>query len=590
MEVEITVTLLDNDATLRLGMEEGVPVAGLLRSLGLLALPCGLGKCGKCLIHADTEPAPEERERLGAAALASGFRLACHTRAKAGMRIAIPKAGKLKVLTDFVRVGHDFKPLVDKIFLSLEEPSLEDQRPDLRRLMEAASASACSLSLGQLALLPDLLRSKGQCHALMQGGELLGFSDCAAHLALVADIGTTTVAAMLLDLDSRDILAVRGEHNAQAPYGADVVSRIQRGMEEGTAPLQQAIVGQINALLRSMLDEAGQKEVSFVCLTGNTTMLHLLCGLPACNISRQPFIPVSTGAMRRNSRELGLDSDAPVYLPPGISAYIGADITTALLAADAVRAKEIFLLIDFGTNAETVLYANGEFYACSAAAGPCFEGATLSCGMAGQSGAIDTVHATPDGMGFTVLGGVEALGLCGSGCIDALALLLQSGHVDETGRLSAEELAESALSASCRAGIGGRIRDERFYLTPDVYLSQKDIREVQLAKAAVRAGIEVLLQEAGIAAAQIETLYMAGGFGSALAPASAARLGLIPTELRDRVSVLGNAAGFGALRYVTEPGALAAADALVSRVRYIELSAHSGFSNEYIMQMTFPFE
>ena len=588
MEVEVRVSFLETGVTMLLGMEEGCGVAGPLRSMGLLALPCGLGKCGKCLIHADTEPTTEERERLGAAGLAAGLRLACHTTAKAGLRIAIPQAGKLRVLTDFAQAGYDFKPLVDKVALSVPEPSLEDQRPDLGRLMAAASADACSLSLGRLAALPAFLRSDGPCHVLMQDRELLGFSEHAAHLALVVDIGTTTVAALLADLDSRDILAVRGEGNAQASYGADVISRIQRGMEEGPAPLQKAIVGQINALLRSMLEETRQREVSLLCLTGNTTMLHLLCGLPADNISRAPFIPVATGAVRRAGRELGLDSDAPVYLPPGISAYIGPDITTSLLAANAGGDKKNFLLIDFGTNAETVLYANGNFYACSAAAGPCFEGATLSCGMAGQSGAIDTVYAAPDGVGFTVLGGTEARGLCGSGCIDALALLLLSGHVDETGRLSAEPLAESVLPAPCLADIGARIRDERFYLTPAVYLSQQDIREAQLAKAAVRAGIEMLFQEAGVRASQIETLYMAGGFGSALAPASAARLGLIPRELRDRVSVLGNAAVSGALRYVTERGALETAAALAGRIRYIELSGHSGFSSEYIMQMTFP--
>lgn len=588
MKVEISVTLLENDSTLLLGVEEGNGVAGPLRAMGLLALPCGIGKCGKCIIYADTEPVAEDLDRLGAAAVASGLRLACHVRARAGMRIAVPRAGKLCVLTDFVRADYSFKPLVDKIFLAPAEPSLEDQRPDLRRLMEAASAGTASLSLAQLAGLPEFMRSGGERRALVQGGELLGFSNSPAHLALVVDIGTTTVAALLADMDSRDILAVRGEHNAQAPYGADVVSRIQRCMEEGTTPLQGAIISQINSMLASLLEEAGQREVSLICLTGNTTMLHLACGLPAHNISRAPFIPVTTGAMRRNGRELGLNSDAPVYLPPGISAYIGADITTALLAADAGRAGENFLLIDFGTNAETVLYANGEFYACSAAAGPCFEGATLSCGMAGQAGAIDTVYAAPEGAGFTVLGDAEARGLCGSGCIDAIALLLRSGHVDETGRLSAEAPEQTDFPVSCREGIGAGIRDDRFCLTPAVYLSQRDIREVQLAKAAVRAGIEVLLREAGITADQVRTLYLAGGFGSALAPASAARLGLFPPELTDRVRVLGNAAGFGALRYVTEEGAVAMAEALVSRIRYIELSAHIGFSNEYILQMMFP--
>lgn len=586
---------------LLLEMEQGECVSAPLRTGGLLSQPCGVGRCGKCLILADTEPCLKEKEILGAAAIASGFRLACYTTAAQGLRITIPRPERLHVLTDFAADEYVFKPVVENRPVHVPVPSLDDQRTDLARLMQAASATSHALTLKRLARLPEILRSGDDVYALVQGDDILGFSLSGDHLALIVDIGTTTVAAFLVDLERRYSMSVRGEHNAQAPFGADVISRIQRSMEDGTEPLQQAMLTQINRLLESMLEETGHTDVSLLSITGNTTMLHLLCGLPPINIGRAPFTPVTSSAMRCNARELGINSDAPVYLPPGISAYIGPDITTAMLAAQAVRAEENFLLIDFGTNAETVLFADGTFYACSAAAGPCFEGATLSCGMAGQPGAVDTVFAAPEGAGYTVLGGGEPRGICGSGCIDAVALLLASGHVDETGRMMPDaefpyagsaaisgKGEEPTMTQACFAGIGREIREDCFFLTPSVFISQKDVREVQLAKAAVRAGIEVLLEEAGIIAEQVQRLYLAGGFGSAMSPAGAARLGLIPVELAGRVRVLGNAAGFGALRYVTEQGAIEEAEKLVSRVRYIELSAHSGFSAHYVEQMMFP--
>ncbi|MEG1610617.1 MAG: ASKHA domain-containing protein, partial [Bilophila sp.] len=412
---------------------------------------------------------------------------------------------------------------------------------------------------------------------------LVGVSGEAAHYGLIVDIGTTTVAALMLDLDTRRVVASRGEHNAEAPFGADVISRIQQSMEQGVAPLQQAIVRQIDELCASLCTECGCTDVSLISITGNTTMLHLLCGLPATNISRAPFIPVTTEAMRCNAASLGLHSQATTFLLPGISAYIGADTVASLLAAAGhTTGERPFLLVDFGTNAETVLFANGTYYACSAAAGPCFEGATLACGMAGQHGAIDTVLARPAtpgashaGFAVTVIGGGTARGVCGSGVVDAIALLLDSGDLDETGRL------EGSLTTEDESGT-------RFQLTDKVYLSQKDIREVQLAKAAVRAGIEVLLTEAGLLANDVQTLFLAGGFGSAIRPESAVRIGLVPEELKHRVQVLGNAACFGALRAVTETAATVLTSTILRTTRYIELSAHPGFCDTYVENMLFP--
>lgn len=582
MDARITVHHQDGDRQFLCAA--GEPIAPLLRDAGLLSLPCGRGKCGKCLIYADTEPAEEERRLLGRQRLDAGLRLACHTRARDGLEVTVPHAGTLKVLTQFADMAYEHAPLVRRVPLAVAEASLEDQRSDIQRLLTAARAAGHELTLDELAALPALLRSGQPLDALLYGDRLLGLRPRGASHALIVDIGTTTVAALLVELGEGRILAARGERNAQSPYGADVISRIHGEMEwenagrQGDNPLQAAICRQIDAMLHRLLAESGVQDVDVLSLTGNTTMLHLLCGLPGEHISKAPFIPVTLAPMRLPARQLGIASAGRCFLMPGISAYIGADIVASLLAADAHHPQGPFLLVDLGTNAETVLCVDGQLLACSAAAGPCFEGATLSCGMAGQDGAIDTVTSEPgQPVRFSTIGDAPAQGICGSGVLDALALLLDAGLVDETGRLEADQSA-----------LGQRIREDAFHLTETVSLSQRDIREIQLAKAAVRAGMEILLQEAGLHSRDIRRLYLAGGFGSALRPRSAARIGLIPAELEERVRVLGNAASFGALRHVTEKDAQAAAGELIRQTRYIELSAHAAFSEKYVEQMIFP--
>jgi uncharacterized 2Fe-2S/4Fe-4S cluster protein (DUF4445 family) len=239
------------------------------------------------------------------------------------------------------------------------------------------------------------------------------------------------------------------------------------------------------------------------------------------------------------------------------------------------------MLVDFGTNAEIVLFANNMFYACSAAAGPCFEGATLACDMAGQAGAVDKIFADNGDFSFTTIGNIQAKGICGSGVIDALALMLETGLVDSTGRLLPQEETMPWM-------VKAYDQEKGFCLTDTVYVSQGDIREVQLGKAAVRAGIEVLLEKAGINGESLEYLYLAGGFGSAMNPQSAARIGMIPAQMTAKAKVLGNAACFGALRYVTEQGAPAMAEGIIAQTQYIELSAHQGFFDRYIKHMSFP--
>lgn len=564
--------------------EEGAAVSSLLRENGLLALPCGVGKCGKCLIYASTKPCTEEINLLGSEKIAQGLRLACYTKAKENLEITIPGRNELEVLTQYSAMDYVFDPLVKRRKVTVAEPTLDDQRPDLQRVLDALSLDAYFLNFSKLKSLPYALRADEFNYAAVENGCFINWGKDENSYGLVIDIGTTTVAVCLINTTTGEILASVGEQNAQAPYGADVISRIRSEMEwqsngcKGENPLFHAITSQIDRLLQQLLHKHNLEDVDFIVFTGNTTMMHMLCGIPGEFISKAPFIPVLQNAQRLHAEELGIHSQAVCYLMPCISSYIGADIVASLLAANAHHPQGPFILIDLGTNAEIVLSYNNKLLSCSAAAGPCFEGATLSCGMAGQKGAIAEV-CSDDEKGFTctTIGEGEAKGICGSGVLDILALLLDKGIVDETGRLE-ENVPEFAKY----------LHDDSFYLTDKVYFSQKDIREVQLAKSAVRAGIEILLKEASLSFADINKLYLAGGFGSALRKESAVRIGLIPQELGDKVHVLGNGASFGALRYVTEAHVQEGVKELIQKMQYIELSSHAGFSDAYIENMIFP--
>ena len=584
--MNFSISVCKGNMTITLNVQSGTLLGPLLRSEGMLTLPCGAGRCGKCLVQVDppTPPCSEEQHLLDEKTLAAGLRLACCTRVRANMTVTIPTEVSLRVLLQFAQADYVRKPLLRQCPLTLSAADLHDQRSDLQRLMMACGATSEALTQEQLADVPLFVRLSARKTAHLIGNELVGFGKNETLHAVVLDIGTTTVASLLVEMEQGRVLASLGERNAQAPFGADVISRIQqqtewRATHHGNAdPLRMVIVRQLDAMLTSLLDKAGLDHADCIAIAGNTSMMHLLCGLPTQHIAMAPFVPVTLGARRLPARALGLAADAPVFLLPGISAYVGADIVASLLAADAHHGQLPFLLVDLGTNAEIVLGVNDTLYACSAAAGPCFEGATLSCGMAGQDGAIDTVTADPVvGLTFTTLGQQPPKGVCGSGILDAVAVLLDAGLLDETGCLHADD-----------TPLGRRVMDDALEFIPGIRLTQRDIREIQLAKAAVRAGVEILLQQAGLSVKSIACLYLAGGFGSSLAPRSAARIGLIPTELAGRSKPLGNAACFGALRYIMEDNAVENAASLVQRTRYIELSAHPSFSDFYIDHICFP--
>ncbi len=576
-------------------LKEGTPVTNFLKEKGLLHQTCGsMGKCGKCRIIANTDPTLEEVAMLNPSLLAQNIRLACYTTAREGLEIQLLEKTALTVLTTFSEQNYEFQPLVERIDIVTEGASIHDQRDDVTRLLEASNCKDHKLGFNELGVMSHKMHEENALSILKYKNSVIGLANKDHHLAMSVDIGTTTIATTLIDLQTGAVLAVMGEANAQASWGADVLSRINQTIPETTPDyeknikaLQSAVAGQIEKLCNKLLQNANLypevTDVQYITITGNTTMMHLLCGLPAKNIGRAPFIPVTMEARRVKANKIGIKSKAHVFLMPSISSYIGADIVAALLAVNAHSAEKPYLLLDLGTNAEIVLGYKDKIFACSAAAGPCFEGANISCGLAGQSGAISDVILSEDKKSFeyVTINDKPACGICGSGVVDTLAMLLDAEAVDETGMFDAD----SGSLENCLFEDDNGQAYVKF--TESISFTQKDIRSVQLAKSAVRAGIHILLDEAGISFDDIDSLYIAGGFGSAMNAKNAGRIGLIPAELVHCTKAIGNAASLGVIRYATEKNVDAHVKTIIDRTTYLELSAYPAFSNYYMEHMVF---
>lgn len=408
----------------------------------------------------------------------------------------------------------------------------------------------------------------------LTGGAILSgeaaVSDGGTRLGAALDLGTTTLALRLYDLDTGKCAGQRTAWNAQAAYGADVITRAQYCMEhpEGTQTLQSAIHGQLNEMLGSL--GTSLKDIESLFVAGNTIMQHLFAGLDPSPIAVAPFKP----------RTLFEDSDR---FAPCVAGYMGGDITAGLLASGLFEKDGRHLFLDVGTNGEMALGGKDGFVCCAVASGPAFEGAGISCGMAGVDGAVSHVRFESGALCVDVIGGGEAKGLCGSGLVDLAALLCRERIITASGLLLPEEAPESWAAYLREDEDGNGI----FYLTPSVYLSARDVRQLQLAKAAVAAGIRVLLKKSGTDMDEIGGLYLAGGFGSFLDPKSAAAIGMLPRELADKTTVSGNASLEGAGMALKDEGARARLREIRRACRYIELSGDRDFNEEYPEQMFF---
>lgn len=410
------------------------------------------------------------------------------------------------------------------------------------------------------------------------------------RLGAAVDIGTTTLAAYLYSLPDAALLATRSDLNPQAGFGADVISRLEKSLGGSRAELAGCIRAGIGQLLEGLCRSAGREaaELDSLVLTGNTAMLYLLCGRDPSSITAAPFaMDCAFGCfLRPADLDLPLVPDCRIYLPRCFSAYVGADITTALLAAGFYRDGRIpagppRLLVDIGTNGEMALAADGKLLCCSTAAGPALEGAGIHQGMMARGGAVHQVSLQDGRMVCRVLGGGEGTGICGSGLVDAVAVMRRAGVLDETGLIDEESHAFTAYLEEINGQPAFRLPGT------GVVLTQQDIRAVQLAKSAICAGMITLIEEAGLRPEDIDSLSIAGGFGARINVASAEAIGLIPPGFAAKSKAIGNAAGTGASMVLLSEAVRAGSEHLADLSRTVELSTHPRFMEAYIDGMYF---
>jgi len=409
-----------------------------------------------------------------------------------------------------------------------------------------------------------------------------------AKLGVAIDIGTTTVVAHLTDIASGKRIATASGANAQRAYGADVISRIQYCVENGHEMLTQLLREQLSSLIRHTCTVSGERprDIGYISIAANTIMEHLAAGFSPAGMGVAPFTPVDLFGEEVPVWEgLLAAKAAKVFFAPAISSYVGGDITAGMFAAGLEETSGPAIFLDIGTNGEIAMKYGDTYYCCSTAAGPAFEGAEITMGMAAVVGAINHVK-WDDGLKFTVIGDKDPRGLCGSGLLDALAVMIRNGAVDETGRL----LDAHEVSPRISEHVGKVDGKNVFWLTKGeggVYMSAQDIRKLQLAKSAIAAGIQTLLHHAGITEDQVESFVLAGGFGSYMDKYSAARIGMFPISFLPKTQTLGNTAGEGAALALCSESARAALTSIRDRCKYIELSRSPVFIEQFVEQMMF---
>jgi len=387
---------------------------------------------------------------------------------------------------------------------------------------------------------------------------------------LAFDIGTTSVVCFLLDGKTGEELAKSSMLNPQTAFGADVISRIQTALRGELVQETTAIRNGMTALTQQVCTDANidPAEIGVVSVVGNPAMQQLFLGISPENLAGVPFAPILTEAETVSCKEiLPICPNARLLIVPDISGYIGADTMGCVLSTEIYKKEEITLMVDIGTNGEMVLGNKDRMIACSTAAGPALEGANIQFGMRGTDGAIDHVWLENGEVKCSVIGGVEAKGICGSGLIDAIAVGLNMGLLNKRGRIGNEE--------------------HIFRLAENIYLTQDDIRQVQLAKGAIYAGIFLMAKQLGITISDIEKVQLAGAFGSFLNPQSACRIGLLPEELQSKIEAVGNAAGSGAKMLACDKKLLALTQKLAEKIEFLELASLPEFSRTFAKAMNF---
>jgi len=567
------------------------------RQLGIdiVSICGGRGACGQCKLQIldgmVSPPTHDEIEALHSQELEEGYRLACQTYPRSDCKLRVPPeslSAPQRLHVEGLDVSASLEPPVRCYSVQLAPPSGVDMRADAERLLEALERQCqlprCTIDVEVLQELSPYLRSLNwKAHATVRNNEVIALGSREKCLGLAIDLGTSKVAGYLVDLDSGQTLAAKGIMNPQISYGEDVISRITYAMEpsSGREKLQELVVQAINHLADALCAEvnATPKEIVEATVVGNTAMHHLLLHLPVSQLALSPFLPTIQGALDIKARDLGLSfaSGAYVHFLPNIAAFVGGDHVAMLIATQHWWSSGTVIVLDIGTNTEVSLVSDGEIFTVSCASGPAFEGAHILNGMRAVNGAIERLRLVGGQVEYQTVGHEAPLGICGSGIMDAVAQLRLAGIVDQRGKLGEHPRVRSRdgrrefVLVSRDEGNGAQ----------DIVITQEDIREVQLAKGAIRTGIQLLLAATGHTEDEVDRIVIAGVFGNYMDVASAVTIRLLSPLPLGCFQQVGNAAGMGAKLALISESRRAEAQSIAEKVHYIELATNPRFAETF---------
>ena len=606
------ITFRPANRTVRVKTGTTVLEAAVLADIFLDAHCGGRGRCGKCrVVFPDgASPVTEQEERLlSSGDIEQGLRLACCARVMKDGAVEIPpeSEGAFPQVLVFEAGEHgafQFDPPVRKIALPEIDRKLREGRTsdvEVLREMTRAEGGDHELPLELLRSIPDRLRltDTSGTAAVMSDGTLLGLTDAGRDLYGIAlDVGTTTVVGALVELNGGTQLSVAARLNGQAVHGADTISRISfcSSKADGLSELNRRIIDTVNEIVEELSDQTDvhQEDIWEMTVVGNATMMHLFLGVSPQHLGLMPYTPVFRRPPKVNAAQLRLKLNprANVHVLPGIGSFVGADSVGVILSRGMQRSERTTMAVDIGTNGEILLGSSKRLLASSTAAGPALEGAEISCGMRAAAGAIERVTIENGDLRFDVIGDCDPIGVCGSGLVDLVAVLVRQGVIDAGGRLLApEEMAEPGRTRFAKQIVCEQEGNEFVICRNagrELRLTQRDVRKIQLAKGAIRAGIEMLETELGLTHEDIDAVFLAGAFGNYISRESAVAIGLLPPFPPEKIRPVGNAAGAGAKLALVSCQARKEAQEIADRTEHVELGGRPAFQNAFADAMGFP--
>lgn len=593
----------------RIPIEEDKTImdAAIEGGIDLTSLCGGKGICGKCKViirdlSAVSELTDKEKKLLTKEEIAAGIRLACLTCLKGNVVASIPeysKTGKQRLQVEGIETKIKVNPNIKKYHLKLDKPDISDPRADVERVLDALkekfTLQDLTFSYNALTILSEILRiSEWQITVVIWDNEIISIEPhdtTDRKFGYAVDIGTTKLAGYLLNLNDGMVVEAGSLMNPQIPYGEDVIARLNY---EDYDILNKVIIKGLNQILEDLKERSGirTEEIYEMTAVGNPVMQHLFLNLNPRYLGTSPYPPVLKSSLTINNDQvkLALNKFGKVFFLPIVAGFVGADTIGVVLATEIHKREELCLALDIGTNTEVVLGNKDRMVACSCASGPAFEGAHIRFGMRAASGSIEKIKIHPETyeVEYQTVDDAPPVGICGSGLIDLFAELLKVGLIDIKGTFK-----KDLNTPKVRKGENGR----EFLVVPatesgikmDITFSQGDIRQLTLAKAAMQTGVRILMSEYGVDKSEIDTLFLAGAFGSHINKESARMIGIYPELPFEKVKIVGNAAGTGARMCLVSKDAKNEVDLIAKKVEYVELAAHADFQKEFIRSNFIPY-